>query len=405
MPPKLKVPFEVSAALTLRANVEVEGLRDASLGPDGALLALVRPDPAAPAELCELSLSGERAWSLAPPTGSHWQCAEWCSGGARVLAWEHFWRGEKLLGRLQLRDRGGSSPAVLHDTSGSAGVTLSPQVQGSPVAALSPDEKLAALRVRDAQGEAEVLVLELATGAARRLTRPEGQRDFFAHCFDDEGLLYVATSSPGEVGGVRCYEPQSLAQRAHWKWTAGCALTPARRGVWAAGVPHFAWRIDGEGEGLVRAEPAEWLAYGEALRAKASKKAEVSWLEQYLGRLASGQQRLLYQQDYYSYSQEAVVPPAERGARGYGVPIPWATGFAQRLGEDGLVLSDGLRVFLLRERGGALERTELLSDPKGCAPASVRVASLSVCGARLGLLWHKGANGKGATFSVFDVNA
>jgi hypothetical protein len=67
-----------------------------------------------------------------------------------------------------------------------------------------------------------------------------------------------------------------------------------------------------------------------------------------------------------------------------------------------VLVSDGLSVALLRDRGDVLARTTVLEDLERCSPRTRRIAGLTAAGGTVGVLWKKSATS--TQLSLFDLD-
>jgi hypothetical protein len=91
------------------------------------------------------------------------------------------------------------------------------------------------------------------------------------------------------------------------------------------------------------------------------------------------------------------------GARGFDTPFLWECAFAVPVGGDAVLVSDGLSVALLRDRGESLACTTVLEDSERCSPRMRRIVGLTAFGGAVGVLWKKSASN--TQLSLFDLDA
>jgi hypothetical protein len=96
------------------------------------------------------------------------------------------------------------------------------------------------------------------------------------------------------------------------------------------------------------------------------------------------------------------LPEAMEGARGFDTEFLWECAFAEAVGDDAALVSDGLSVALLRDRGDTLARATLLEDVERCSPRARRIVGLTAAGGAVGVLWKKSATH--TTLSLFDLD-
>jgi hypothetical protein len=91
------------------------------------------------------------------------------------------------------------------------------------------------------------------------------------------------------------------------------------------------------------------------------------------------------------------------GARGFDTEFLWECAFAVPVGTDAVLVSDGLSVALLRDRGDVLDRTTVLEDLERCSPRTRRIVGLTASGGTVAVLWKKSASS--TQLSLFDLDS
>ncbi len=399
---KPKVPFTLHPWMRLRASIDLADASRVALAPDGALVVIARPGlhggsldfyprPGAPV-----------ARSLAAPAEGWWDSWSASRDGARYAAFSERWESSVRLGHVTVGDRESEAPRYESDTPRGAPITFNHQSQSAPLVALSPDGDRAAIRTVLDERHA-LTVVDIARGHNETHALAEGSDDLFAHAYSDDGALYTACTNASARGGVARWSPDGAKPEQRWEWATGCALAPARDGVWAVGTGGVVWRIGpGRGGTLVSAK-AERLARARELRERAKHKWDVAFLD-HLVRFIESDQRSFTWETNTPRARYGPAPEAMDGARCFDVEFFWECAFAARIGDDALALSDGVSVVLVRERGDTLSRTLLLDDTARCSPRpnTRRITGLTSSGKTLGVLWKK--SGTTSTLSLFDVS-
>lgn len=399
MPPRPKVPFALHPSLRLRANLDVPDASRVTLTSDGGL-ALVsrlasgtggalefRPRPDAPA-----------ARVLPAPEQGWWDSMAFSPDGSRWAAMSERWKGTHRVGHVIAGDRDGDALRVDLDVPRGGPITLNQQSQSAPLVAVSPDGARVVLLAAPDDASA-LVVVDVARGAAQTQKFPAGAPDLFAHAWGGDGAFYTASTQLGAQGGVARWSDDLAAPSQRWEWAAGCALAPARDGVWAVGVSGVVWRIGQGRKGFTPATDAR-RARAQALRDRATHRADVTFLDHQL--------RLL-ETDARNFTWEANTPRARwgtrpepmDGAQGIDTDFLWECAFAAPVGGDAVLVSDGLSVALLRDDGGAVTQTTLLEDLERCSPRARRIQGLTAAGGTVGVLWKKSATS--TQLSLFDL--
>jgi len=401
MPPRPKVPFTLHPALRLRANLDVPNAWRATLSPDGALAVVTRlgsgfggaldlhPRAGAPAER-----------SLPAPERGWWDAVSWSRDGARWAAASERWEGRERRARVAVFERGREASLVELDVPRGGPITINHQSRSAPLVALSPDGARAAFRAVVDERPAVTLV-DVARGAAETRPLPADDQDLFAHTWGGDGALYTVASYLGARGGTVRWRADVSAPERRWDWANGCAAAPARDGAWALGMGGVAWRVGaGPGAPFVAAKESR-LARARQLRARATHRWDVSYLDHLIGYIADDRRQFTWETNT-PRARWGPLPEVMEGARGFDTEFLWECGFAEAVGDDAVLVSDGLSVALLRDRGASLDRTTLLEDVERCSPRARRIVGLTAAGGAVGVLWQKSATS--TVLSVFDFD-
>lgn len=400
MPPRPKVPFALHPSLRLRANLDAPDVSRALLTPDGGLARVSRlasgtggsldlhPRPDAPA-----------ARALPAPERGWWDAVDVSRDGSRWAAMGERWDGEQRRGRVIVGDRGREDLTLDLETPSGAPITINHQSQSAPLLALSPDGATAVLRASVKERHA-LLVVDIARGVAETHLLPKNHEDLFAHTWGGDGALYTLASYLGARGGLARWRPDGTVER-RWDWAAGCTLCPARDGVWALGLGGVVWRVGGDHPGGFVAAKEPRLARAQALRARATHRWDVTYLD-HLVRYIDTDQRAFTWETNTPQARWGPLPESMPGARGFDTEFLWECAFAAPVGDDAVLVSDGLSVALLRDRGDALDRTTVLEDLDRCSPRARRIVGLTAAGGAVGVLWKKSATS--TQLSLFDLD-
>jgi hypothetical protein len=401
MPPRPKVPFALHPSLRLRANLDAPDVSRALLTPDGGLALVsrpgsgtggsidLRPRPDAPA-----------ARALPAPERGWWDSVEVSRDGSRWAAMGERWDGDTRRGRLIVGERGREDLVLDLETPRGAPITINHQTQSAPLIALSPDGSRAV--VRASVGERHALVgVDIARGVAETHLLPKTQEDLFAHTWGGDGALYTVASYLGARGGLARWRPDGTVER-RWDWAAGCTLCPAPDGVWALGLGGVVWRIGGDHPGRFVPAKAQRLARAQDLRARATHRWDVAFLD-HLVKYIDTDQRAFTWETNTPKARWGPLPEAMPGARGFDTEFLWECAFAVPVGTDAVLVSDGLSVALLRDRGDVLDRTTVLEDLERCSPRTRRIVGLTASGGTVAVLWKKSASS--TQLSLFDLDS
>ncbi|MFO0606966.1 MAG: hypothetical protein U0324_27590 [Polyangiales bacterium] len=400
MPPRPKVPFTLHPALRLRANLDLPNASRATLSPDGALAVVTRLGSGFGGALALHPRAGAPAErSLPAPERGWWDAVSWSRDGARWAAASERWDGDERRARVAVFERGCEAPLVELDVPRGGPVAINHQSQSAPLVALSPDGARVAFRAAVDERSA-VTVVDVARGAAETHTVPAGDEYLFAHAWGGDGALYTVASYLGARGGTVRWRADGTPER-RWDWANGCVTVPARDGVWTLGLGGVVWRVGaGPGAPFVAAKEPR-LARARQLRERATQRWDVSFLDHLIGYIADDRRQFTWETNT-PRARWGPLPDVMEGARGFDTEFLWECGFAEPVGDDAVLVSDGLSVALLRDRGATLDRATLLDDVERCSPRVRRIGGLTAGGGSVGVLWKKSATS--TVLSLFDLD-
>jgi hypothetical protein len=258
------------------------------------------------------------------------------------------------------------------------------------------------LRAHAGDDRRALVHIALPDGAVRAQWLDAAEGDIYAHAFTDDGTLYTLTGDPGDVSGLVSYAPGSDRPTARVPWVFGVALLPAAVGLWALGIPRYAFRVSpGPATDFARdAQPCLDRADALAARANAAwDKQHTAWVRD---RVASDQVTFNYHVDRSTLSTGSTPPPTD-GVRGFENELFWETSYAAPHGDD-VVVSDGVGVWRWRDDGTTIARTLLIDDVQRSTHRGARIIGLSVGADTLALLWKKDARGEKTVLSLFDLD-
>lgn len=398
MAPRPKVPFALHPAMRLRDNLELDHAREATLSPDGATLAVLREASWA-GSLALHDLATGAVDVVVPPTPnlSH---AVWSRDGRRLAVTHFEYEGNGRFGVVTLRERGRAEPVCVARTEDYGGMTLNDLARPSPLVALSADGERAVLRVCAGNDRNALIHVTVATGAVRAQWLDPETLDLCAHAFTDDGTLYTASGFSGTHGGLAWYGPGDESPAGRNPWPTGFVIVEGARGLWVLGSPRYCFRL-GEGPAGTAAHAGPLAkARIETLRARASVRWDQAYLDRQLERL---DERFGYRESREVARGGVELEPVA-GMRCLAHEVVWETSLAARLGDDDVVVSDGVGVWRWRDDGSSLTRDLLVDDTQRCSPRARRIIDLSVAGDTVALLWQKDAKGEKTVLSRFDLD-
>lgn len=403
MAPRPRVPFTLSPALRLVQNVELTEGYEVALSPDGAVAGVVRGDwNQRRVELHDLA-TGAVEEVLPATHGQNVESLVWSRDGRRWAVSELRFEGQARRGVIRVGERGRDELLCTAETSAYCGILRNALVHGAPMLAFSPEGDRVVLRTTASDDRNALMHVSVSEGAVREQWLDPSEGDLYAHAFGDDGTLYTASADPGDHAGLAWYPPGAGAPSGRLAWVFGFAILPAKRGIWVAGSPRYCFRVaPGEATELARATPPRGER-AEALRARASAKWDQQYLDDALNRLAAGWESFNYCPARGSF-RAGSAPPPTAGMRCLENDLLWETSFAARMGDDDLVVSDGVGVWRWRDDGAALTRDLLLDDTARCTHRGARIVGLSAAGDTLAILWKKDARGQKTVLSRFEID-
>ena len=404
MAPRPKVSFSLHPALKLRANFEIVHGADVALSPDGAVAAVVR-GPGGQRRLELLTLATGAVEDALPAVGGlAIELPVWSRDGRRWAVGAMRFEGEARRGVIVVGERGRAEPLCSAEVSQYGLISRNALARPSPPLAFSPDGDRVVLRVSGADDRNALMHLTLPDGAVREQWLDPKEGDLYAQAFTDDGVLYVASGDPGDAAGLTWYPPGADAPAGRLPWAFGFRIIPARKGLWVLGSPRFAFRVaPGAAVEVAPAEPPP-RERAVALRARASAKWDQTCLDSVIHRVDANWPTYNYCYGRSNYGGGTVPPPPAEGMRGLENDLAWETSYAARLGDDDVVVCDGVGVWRWRDDGARLTRDLLVDDTARCTYRGARLIGLTAAGDTLALLWKKDAAGAKTVLSVFDVD-
>ncbi len=401
MATRLKVPFALHPALNLRSNITIADGSEAVLSPDGTTAGVIRGGYGQSClELHTLATGAVEV--VLPAQSAHGiEHLVWSRDGRRWAVGQLRFEGNDRNGMVFIGERGRADLLSVARTAAYGGVTLNAQARPSPLLAFSPDAERVVLRVCGDDRNA-LMHIAAATGAVREQWLDPSEQDVFAHAFADDGTLYTACAWAGDTAGLAWYPPGAAGPAGRLAWPHGLVIVPTGRGLWTLGNPSCCFRVaPGPAMPVVAAVPSRRERV-EALRARASTRWDQEYLDQVLQRLTEGPPTLDYHPSRNEVQGGAELP-RQSGFRVLEHELSWETSFASRLGDDDLVVSDGVGVWRWHDDGASLARELLVDDTQRCTHRAPRIIGISTAGDTLALLWKQDARGAKTVLSLFDV--
>ena len=403
MAPRAKVPFALHPAVRLRSNTEIDRGCEAVLSPDGATAAVIRGEWAQRRLELHTLATGAVTVALSPEPGQSIEHAVWSRDGRRWAVAQLRFEGDRRTGVVFVGEPGRDAPLCIARTSDYGGVTLNDLARPSPLLAFSPDGERVVLRVCGHDDRSALMHISVATGAVQERWLDPSELDLYAHAFTDDGTLFTASAFAGDGAGLAWYPPDADRPAGRSPWPHGFVVLPARRGLWVLGARHYCFRVaPGPAVPVAPAAPPR-LDRLRTLRARASTRWDQAHLDQLIDRAVAGSESGTYfaSRNEVSTGHE---PPSMAGLRCLEHELSWETSFAARLGDDDVVVSDGVGVWRWRDDGAALTRDLLLDDTQRSTHRTARVLGLSLSGDTLALLWKKDARGEATVLSCFEID-
>jgi len=403
MAPRPKVPFALHPALQLRSNTAIAHGSAAALSPDGATAAVTRGEYGQSCLELHTLATGAVAVALPPQPAHGIEHPVWSRDGRRWAVGQLRFDGNNRTGLVFVGERGRADVLSVTRTAAYGAVTLNAQARPSPLLAFSPDGERLVLRVCGGDDRNALMHITAASGEVREQWLDPSEQDVFAHAFADDGTLYTAGAWPGDTAGLAWYRPGTEGPAGRLAWPHGLVIVPTGRGLWVLGNPSCCFRVvPGPATPIAPAVPSRRDRL-EALRARASTRWDQEYLDLVLQRLPVGPPKLDYHPSR-GVVQGGVDLPQESGFRVLEHELSWETSFAARIGDDDVVVSDGVGVWRWRDDGAALTRILLADDTQRCTHRAPRIIGLSTAGDTLALLWKQDAHGAKTTLSLFDVD-
>ncbi|MDP3278669.1 MAG: hypothetical protein Q8Q09_25995 [Deltaproteobacteria bacterium] len=401
MASKSKVPFALHSTVRLAGSMAVPDGSRVSLSSTGAIALVQRGGMLGGAASIRPSLDANPVWQRDAPDKGWWDSVCWSRDGSRWAAAHERWEGDQRRGGVVVGDAASGKIVREVDLPTGAPITLNQQGKSGALVAFSPDGSTLAWRGTD--GEQGLLtLLDVATGRVTSQQLPQGEHDLFAHAFSDDGALYTVSSDIAEQGGTARWSAGATSVDRRWDWAAGCAIVSARRGVWSLGVNGVVWRVGDEHGGAFVAAKERRLARARALRARATHKWDVGFLDHEIARIERDERTFCWETNT-DRARWGPAPEALEGARCFDSELLWECGAAARVDDDSIVVTDGVSVLLFRQRDGQLPCEVLLDDVERCSPRVRRIVDVSVAGSSLAVLWKKSASA--SVLSLFTLDA
>lgn len=401
MATKSKVPFELHGGVKLAASIAVADGTRATLGPTAALGLVQRADMVGGAASVRLSPSANPVWERAAPEKGWWDSVCWSSDGSRWAAGFERWEGNERRGGAVVGDAASGQVVCEVELPSGAPITINRQGKSGALVALSPDGET--LAWRGTRGEQKLLTLvDVASRRVSSTPLAQGEHDLFAHAFSGDRSLYTLSSEIAELGGTARWSADGTSVERRWDWAAGCAVVAAARGVWSLGINGVVWRVGVEQSAAFVAVKERRLQRAKALRARATHKWDVAYLDTEIARIERDERTFCWGTNT-PRARWGRAPESVEGARCYDTELLWECGAAAAVGDDAIVVSDGVSVLLLREREGLLQSEVLIDDTERCSPRVSRIVDVSVSGTTLAVLWKKSASA--SVLSLFAMEA
>jgi len=403
MAAKPKVPFALHPAARLRCNLELAETQEVALSPDGTTAAVLHgtwPQR----QLDFYDLRGDALPEVVmPPSTSVLEHFTWSRDGRQWAVVAPRYEGNERPATVHVGRRDVAAPRVQAALEDYGTVTRNAQTRSSSTLAFSPDGGRLVVRVSGRDERSALLHIALPEGTVRAQWFDPIDVDHFGHGFSDDGTLYVACANPGAIAGTMWFAPGAEAPTGHLRWPYGFAVLPGQRGLWVVGAPSVAFRLGpGKSDAIVSAQEARQTR-AETLQLRASVAWDVQNAAHLVERLRSPGNSYLDRPARHTHGLEVVPPPTE-GMRCFEHELLWETALAAPLGDDDVVICDGIATYLWRDQTKALHRTLLVDDLQRCTTRAPRIVGISAAGDTFALLWKKDARGSKTVLSVFDLD-
>lgn len=395
MPPKPKVPFELHPAARLVSNTEIAQGVEVALLPDGSLGVLRGDWNSRQIELHPAG-GGEVETLLAPDPSRPIAHVAWSDDGRRWAGVAGRFAGEERPGEVYAGERGRAELLCVATLEEYGSVTRNSLPRAASTVIFSPDGASVVVRVSPRDRRDHLVEVDVSTGGSRLLPIERLNTYLYAHAFDRDGTLFAVTADPGISGGLWWFPPGVRDRAGQSPSPVGFALLPAPRGLWVVGAPTRAFRLGKAVPARATTDAAARVERAELLRARAS----VKWDQNYLDYVVENARRDL------ALGESSVVSHAAPGEtlRTFEHELFWETAYAARIGDDDVVITDGIAVFLWREGEAGVTRTRLVEDVARCTHRAARIVDLVARGDTFAVLWKKDAVGAKTVLSRFVLD-
>lgn len=386
------VPFELHASLHLRRNIELAHGFEAVLSPDAATLGVISGEwPTHQVALHDLA-SGGVATALARETHCAAEHFTWSPDASTWAAGEVFFDQDVRFGRVWVgQTRGGEPRASI--TERYCAVTRNALARAASIFSFSPDGSRVVMRVAGGDDPGRLISVSTRDGAVSDWRFAAQEADLYAQAFEPDGALVTLSAEPGDHGGFAWYRPGARSPAGRLPGVVGCAMVPTRDGYWCLGVPQRCFRVSRGAKPGAFAAPRLVGERVDALRSRARTARDHEYLNGLRRRLDDAPQGL----------NDAVTASPPWRVRAMENELLWETSFADRLGDDELIVSDGVGVWRWRDEAAGLSRALLLDDPDRATHKGARIIGLSVADRTLALLWQRDARGAKTVVSLFEI--
>lgn len=387
---KSKVPFALHSAVTHTTSKPMPDGSRVELSPSGALAIVQRGDMFGGAASVHTTLESNPTWQRSAPEKGWWDSVCFSRDGSRWAAAQERWDGNVRRGQLVVGETASGKVLCEVDVPCGAPITINQQGKSGALVAMSTDGSTLAWRGKD--GDQPVLtVVDVATQTARSQALAQGEHDLFAHAFSDDGALYTLSSQISARGGTARWSADAATIERRWDWAAGCAIVPAADGVWSLGLNGVVWRVGAGHNGAFVSAKERRLQRARALRARATHKWDVAFLDVEIRRIERDERTFCWETNTPK-ARWGPSPEPMDGARCFDTELLWECGAAVRAGDDAIVVTDGVSVLRYRATHDALECDVLVDDTERCSPRVRRIVDVSVSGSTLAVLWKKSAS-------------
>jgi len=397
MPSRPKVPFELHAAVRLVSNTEIVHGVEVALLPDGALGVLRGDWNTRQIELHPTG-GGPVETLLAPDPTRPVAHFVWSDDGRRWAGVGGRFEGDNRPGEVIVGERGRAEPLCVARIAEYGAVTRNALRRPATTLVFSPDGTRMVVRVSPRDRRDHLVDVDVSTGesAERRI---EGMTTYlFAHAFDPDGTLFAVTADAGPQGGLWWFAPGVRDHAEQAPSPVGFVLLPAPRGLWVVGAPGHAFRIGKGVAARTSTDAAARIERAERLRSRAT----VKWDQTYLDHVVANARA---DADTETHSETLGETTGTRAQlRSFEHELFWETSTAARIGDDDVLISDGIAVFLWREHAAGIARLCLLEDLARCTYRAARILGLAAQGDTFVVLWQKDISGAKTVASRFVLD-